>query len=239
MKSIRTFAALVAVAALAAPAAASAHITLQPNTAPAGGYTRLNVRVPNERDDAATTKIQLRLPDGFVVASYEPVPGWTVKVDKTKLDQPIETDDGEITEQVSTITWTGHGAQGKIPPGAFRDFGLSVKVPGKAGDELTFKAVQTYSSGEIVRWIGPEDSDTPAPTGTVEAAAAAEGGHAAADATPAPAQPASATTSDDSGTDTLSIVALIVGALGLVAGGAALLASRRSSPRGTAASRHA
>ena len=54
--------------------------------------------------------------------------------------------------------------------GAFRDFGLSVQIPGKAGDKLTFKALQTYSDGEVVRWIGPEGSDTPAPIVTVEAA---------------------------------------------------------------------
>jgi hypothetical protein len=63
--------------------------------------------------------------------------------------------------QVSTITWTGHGSHGKIPPGAFRDFGLTVPVPGRTGDKLAFKAVQTYSHGEVVRWIGPEGSDAP------------------------------------------------------------------------------
>jgi periplasmic copper chaperone A len=226
VKPIRTIGALVATAALAAPATAAAHITVQPNTAAAGGFTRLDVRVPNERDDASTTKVQLQLPDGFVFASYEPTPGWTVKVDKKTLDKPIQTDDGEVTEQVSEITWTGHGAQGRIPPGAFRDFGLSVQVPGKEGDELTFKAIQAYSSGEIVRWIGDESSDTPAPKVTVTAAAGEE--HAAAPATPAPSEPASATASDDGGSDTLSVVALVVGALGLVAGGTALMASRRS-----------
>ena len=35
-----------------------AHVTLQPERVPAGGFTRLDVRVPNERDDAATTKVQ-------------------------------------------------------------------------------------------------------------------------------------------------------------------------------------
>ena len=45
-------------------------------------------------------------------------------------------------------------AEDGIPPGAFQDFGLSVQIPGKAGDKLTFKALQTYSNGEIVRWIG-------------------------------------------------------------------------------------
>ena len=78
------------VAALAAAAAAApppqAHVTLQPNTAPPGAFTRLDVRVPNERDDASTTKVEVQLPDGFAAASYEPVPGWTVKVTTGPLD---------------------------------------------------------------------------------------------------------------------------------------------------------
>ena len=81
----------VAAMTLAAPAVAQAHVTLQPNSAAAGGYTRLDVRVPNERDDAATTKIQLQLPDGFAFASYEPVPGWKVRVQKAKLPEPVKT----------------------------------------------------------------------------------------------------------------------------------------------------
>jgi uncharacterized protein len=220
MKPIRTIGALVAASALALPATAAAHVTVQPKTIPAGGFTRLDVRVPTERDDASTTKVQLKLPDGFAEASFEPTPGWTVKVDKTKLATPIKTDDGEVTEQVSTITWTGHGKQGQIPPGAFQDFGLSVQVPGKAGDTLTFKALQTYSNGEVVRWIGPEGSDTPAPTVDVTSATP----------TAAPAQaPAQQAPADDSGSsNTLAIIALILGALGLLAGGVALMTRPRS-----------
>ena len=96
--------AAIAAAALAAPAAAQAHVTLQPNEAPAGGFTRLDVRVPNERDNATTTKVALQLPDGFAFASYEPVPGWKVKVQKAKLPEPVKTDDGEVTEGVKLIT---------------------------------------------------------------------------------------------------------------------------------------
>jgi uncharacterized protein YcnI len=209
--------AAVAAAALAAPAAAQAHVTVQPDEAPAGGFTRLDVRVPNERDDAATTKVQIQLPDGFAEASYEPVPGWNVKVEKAKLDEPIKTDDGDVSEGVKLITWSSSKG---IPAGAFRDFGLSVQVPGKAGDTLTFKAIQTYSNGEKVRWIGPEGSDNPAPT--VKLTAASGGEHAA----PAPAT--AATTSDDGGGDGLAIAALIVGGLGLLAGGAALVTRRRT-----------
>jgi periplasmic copper chaperone A len=210
--------AAVAAAALAAPTAAQAHVTLQPSEAPAGGFTRLDVRVPNERDDAATTKVALQLPDGFAFASYEPVPGWKVRIQKAKLPEPVKTDDGEISEGVKLITWTSKTG---IPAGAFQDFGLSVQVPGKAGDALTFKAVQTYSNGEVVRWIGPEGSDNPAPT--VKLTAGSDDHHAEPAATPA-----AATNTDGGGSsDGLAIAALIVGGLGLLAGGAALVTVRR------------
>jgi uncharacterized protein len=235
----------LAVAAVAAatvallPAVAQAHVTVQPASVPAGGFARLDVRVPTERDDAYTRKVSLRLPSGFAEASYEPVPGWSVKVGKTKLAKPIQTDDGPVTEQVSTITWTGHGTEGRIPPGAFQDFGLSVQVPGKAGDTLTFKALQTYSDGKVIRWIGPAGSDAPAPQVSVTAASAGTGDAAGGSPAGAPAASSAAAGSakagssdtappDDSSSDTLSIVALIVGALGLIAGAAALAASRRS-----------
>jgi hypothetical protein len=39
----RAVAAVVGVAALALPAVAAAHVTIQPDTAPAGGYTRVDV----------------------------------------------------------------------------------------------------------------------------------------------------------------------------------------------------
>ena len=120
----------------ALPAAADAHVTVQPTSVPAGGEdTRLAVRVPNEMDNASTVKLDLQLPPGFAAVSFEPNPGWTVKVTKTKLATPIHTDDGDITEAVSRIAWTGDGKDGSIPPGAFKDFGLSVLVPGKAGGQ--------------------------------------------------------------------------------------------------------
>jgi uncharacterized protein len=209
----------------ALPAAAQAHVTLQPDTAAAGAYTRLDVRVPNERDDASTNQVEVQFPDGFAAASYEPVPGWDVKLSKKTLAKPIQTDDGEITEGVDTITWTAKTAGDAIPPGAFEDFGLSVQIPGKAGDRLTFKALQTYGGGEVVRWIGAEDSDNPAPVVAVTGAGAAAAAPTAA-ATPAATQAASAST-DDGSSNGLAIVALIVGAFGLLAGVAGLLTARR------------
>ena len=143
------------VAALALPPGGGGPTrTVQPDQAPAGGFTRLDVRVPNEREDAGTTKVDVQLPPGFVFVSYEPVPGWDVKVTKRKLAKPIEEHGEQITEEVGRVTWTGDGRTGIVKPGEFQDFGLSVGVPDKPGAKLTFKALQTYENGEVVRWIG-------------------------------------------------------------------------------------
>ena len=227
----RTLSLALALCALAIPASAEAHVTLQPPTAPAGGFARLDVRVPNERDDAGTTKVDVKLPPGVLSASYEPVPGWTVKVTKEKLAKPVKVEGFDVTEQVARVTWTGDGKQGVIAPGQFRDFGLSLAIPkGQPGSTLTFKALQTYQGGEVVRWIGPENADEPAPTVTLTAGGEGGGhGAATASASAAPAAPASAAGGDDGGgSDGLAIAALTIGALGLLAGLAGLLIARRA-----------
>jgi uncharacterized protein YcnI len=202
--------------ALALPA--GAHVTLQPDEAPAKGFVVEAVRVPNEEASANTTKVVVQFPAGFAEVSFQPVPGWNVKTKKTKLAKPITTDEGDkLTEQVSQVTWSG----GKIAPSEFQDFPVSVQMPDKAGSSLTFKALQTYDNGKVVRWIGVPDSEEPAPQVKVTSAS----GDQAAAATPA----ASTEEGDDDGdSKALPIIALIVGALGLLAGGAALLTRRRA-----------
>jgi uncharacterized protein YcnI len=221
-------AAALAVALALAPAA-GAHVTLQPEQAPAGGFTRLDVRVPNERDNAGTTKVEVQFPPGFLFVSYEPVPNWDIEIAMRKLDKPVEQFGEQITEEVDRVTFTGNGEAGVIQPGEFQDFGLSLGMPeGKAGSKLTFKAVQTYSNGEVVRWIGPPDAEEPAPQ--VELTAA-EGEEAA----PAPAQQqAPAASEDDDDGNGLAIVALVLGAAGLAAGVTALFMGRRRTKVGAA-----
>ena len=175
----RKIAVATAVAALAVPAAAEAHVTLQPSSAPAGAFTVLNVRVPNERDDKSTARVAVQFPAGFAAARYEPKPGWRLRVVMGRLATPIQTDDGPITEGVRRMVWTRTSSAGGIKPGQFVDFPISVQIPGKAGDQLTFKALQTYAGGEVVRWIGAADSDQPAPRVSVTAAQADPAAHGA------------------------------------------------------------
>jgi periplasmic copper chaperone A len=162
----------------------------------------------------------VRMPPGFVSASWEAVPGWTVRAVKQRLTRPIQTDDGPIDEQIGEIIWTASSEKTGIQPGEYRDFPLSVTIPGKAGETLTFKAVQTYSNGDVVRWIGAPDADEPAPRLQLTAA------RPQATSRPAPA-PAPAAASDDDSSNSLSVVALVIGALGFLAAIAAIVIARR------------
>jgi uncharacterized protein len=216
-----------AAALLALAPVASAHVTVQPEEIPAGGFTRVDVRVPTERDDASTTKVEVQLPPGFLFVSTEPVPGWEAKIVRRKLDTPVEQFGEQISEEVGQVSFTAQDESAGIGPGQFQDFGLSVSVPDKAGSTLTFKAVQTYSSGEVVRWIGPADSEQPAPQLKL-AAAEPEGGAAEPAAEEQAAPPAESGGDDDSG-NTLAIIGLVVAIAGLAAGLLALFAARGRS----------
>ncbi|WP_169744477.1 YcnI family protein [Spirillospora albida] len=169
MAHARRLGAVTAIAALlpvtVLTGSASAHVTANPRTAEQGGYTKVSFRVPNERDGAGTTKVRIDLPPQNPIAhvSVRPVPGWTVKVEKAKLPAPVKTDGGELTEAVSRITWSG----GEIEPGQFQEFDVSLG-PLPAVDRLLFKAEQTYSGGEVVRWDqdpgdGEDEPEHPAP----------------------------------------------------------------------------
>lgn len=211
-----TIAAAVFAATLALASAASAHVTLQPAEVPAGDFTRLDVRVPNERDDAGTTKVEVEFPPGFAFVSTQPVPGWTAVVKTRKAAEPIEAEGEKVTDEVDTVTWTGDGKTGIIKPGQFQDFGLSVGTPDAPGTDLTFKALQTYDDGDVVRWIGPPDSEEPAPQVALTSTATnAE-----------PAEAANEPEDDDGAPVWLVVVALALGGLGLIAGIAGLVRQR-------------
>lgn len=213
------------VGALAVTPLAAAHVTINPGEWEAGGFARFAVRVPNERPNADSTEITVQFPESVISASFQPVPGWERTVEMVTLDEPI-VEEGEepITERLASVTWSG----GTIAPGEFQEFGLSFQVPESVGEELTFPSVQTYSNGEIVRWIGPPDADTPAPIVTVLAPAEEEAaGTTTSEAEAAPAASGSEG-DDDSG---LATVALIIGIAGLAAGLAALGFTFLRAPR--------
>jgi uncharacterized protein len=229
---------------LALPGIAQAHVSLHPNEVPAGSFATLGIRVPNETDNANTVKVAVQFPPGFIDVSPEFMPGWTPKVITTKLAKPVQTDDGEVTEGVKEIAWSADKGAA-IPPGQFLDFPISTEIPGKEGEELTFKTLQYYDNGEVVRWIGGPGSEEPAPQidvtapgGVLQDVAGSETAPPVASSPSAEGGEGSSSSSSSSGgaSKGLGIAALIVGALGLIAGVSALvLSGRRSSGGGATA----
>ncbi|MER5493319.1 YcnI family protein [Streptomyces sp. NPDC002490] len=236
---------VTALFALASPALA--HVTVQPDgEAAKGGYATIGFKVPNERDDASTTKLEITFPAGQPLASVlpQPVPGWKAEVTKGKLDKPLKVHGSEITEAVTKVTWTADGKG--IEPGFFQRFPLSVGQLPEDGDQLVFKALQTYSNKEVVRWIevpqeGAEEPRFPAPVlalseaadghhgGTSGASDKAEDDAHAEDGKDAKnGEDAKDHASDASGSDTtarvLGVVGIVVGVAGVAFG---VLAGRR------------
>lgn len=219
---------------------AFAHVSVQPQgEAAKGGYATVNFKVPNERDNASTVKLEVSLPTEHPLSSVmpQPVPGWKVEVTKSKLAKPLQVHGKQITEAVSKVTWTADGS--KIAPGQFQEFPLSLgKLPEDA-DQLVFKALQTYDNKEVVRWIeetkeGAAEPESPAPVLKLSAATGDEHGGGAKDASAKDGknaghdEDAKSEEASDSSSDTtariLGIVGILVGVAGVAFG---VLAGRR------------
>ncbi|ELP71136.1 YcnI family protein [Streptomyces turgidiscabies] len=229
---------LTAAGVLAAAGSAFAHVTVHPESYAKGATDGvLSFRVPNEEDTASTTKVQVFLPTDHPVLGVlvTPEAGWTAKVTTTKLKTAIKTDDGTITDAVSEITWSG----GRIRQGEYEDFDVAFGQLPDDTDQLAFKTLQTYSDGNVVRWIetaeaGQDEPENPAPTLKLTAAAAEDG----AAASPSAAAPAAASPKSEAATDSVSAsdstarglgtAGLIVGVLGLAAAAFTLVRTRTS-----------
>ncbi len=216
--------------ALLFPGLAAAHVTVSPSEAPAEGYAMLEFVVPHGCDAAATTSVAVQMPPQVISATPGVVAGWNIKTKEGKLPKPAEQHGETITEGVRQVTWTG----GPLPDGQLQQFPLSVAFAGNAGEAAEFKVVQRCEGGKETAWIqttpeGGEEPEHPAPFVTLTAADDSHGHDDDATEDAPASEAASADDSDEGSGDGLAIAALIVGALGLLAGGGALITARRGS----------
>jgi uncharacterized protein YcnI len=176
-------AAATAAAALVLAGTASAHAIMSPPVAKSKALQQFTLSVPTEEEGATTTEIELTVPDGFAIDSFEPAPGW----------KRSESATGSGEERViQKVTWSG----GRVPTDEDAVFRFNASLD--SNKTYTFDVRQSYSNGKVVDWTGAEDSDTPAPR--IEAVSDLGGGSSS----------------------TLTIVALIVGAVGVLLGIVAL-----------------
>ncbi|MFJ5303708.1 YcnI family protein [Streptomyces sp. NPDC088350] len=228
-----TVAALATAGVLAAAGVASAHVTVHPESYAKGATDGvIAFRVPNEEDKASTTKVQVFLPTDHPVLGVLVTPqnGWTAKVTTSKLKTPVKTDDGTITDAVSEITWTG----GRIGAGQFEDFNVAFGQLPDDTDQLTFKTLQTYSDGNVVRWIeettAGDEPENPAPVLKLTAKGSAGGDQTPVASASTAATDTKSTSASSSSSDStargLGVAGLIVGVLGLAAGAFAIVRGR-------------
>jgi uncharacterized protein YcnI len=225
------------VAVLVAAPMAAAHVTPDRDEAPKGGFTTVTFRVPNEEEDASTTQVEINFPTDTPITfvAVQPVPGWQYETETARLDEPVEGEDGEVTEAVSKVTYTG----GEIRPGEFQEFPIELGPLPEEGDQVVFPTLQTYDNGEVVRWIDEPTSDgsepeNPAPALTLTEAEEDHHGSgesddeaAASSSAEGPTAENAATEDDVSGATTVGVVGIVLGALGLVAAIFAIATSRR------------
>jgi uncharacterized protein YcnI len=139
----------VAIAAMLLTTAASAHVTVQPNEAPAGSYFHAAFSVSHGCDGSATVAVRIKLPDGVLSVKPQMKPGWTVDIKKKPVTGPQPSLHGKtITETVDEVSWKG----GPLPDSLYDTFGLIMKLPDAADKPLYFPVVQECETG-MHRWI--------------------------------------------------------------------------------------
>lgn len=217
--------------ALAGAFAASAHVTVTPNTAPAGSTAVLTFTVPNESATAKTDRVEINLPEAtpFAGVSYIPTPGWTTKLVSSKLAKPVILPGETITDAITQIVITAdHGHE--LGEGQAQDFAIRVEgVPDTAA--VAISVTQHYTDGTVARWNSFDAAgDDPAPQLFVNAQPpATQHGHGATagsgPSTPlvpeAPAPP--------------DVVARVLGGIGLLLGAVALVIAVAGRRRGSEA----
>jgi periplasmic copper chaperone A len=141
--------------ALAAPLAASAHVEVSPDSAPAGGTSRLTFQFHHGCDDSPTTSLVVTIPAGVGNAMPVYEGGWTIQ--RTLGSNGVPT----------SITYTAtHPIDTGVSAGVSMDVLFDTK---DAGDTVAFPVLQTCVTGST-SWTqvpkeGQDESelDTPAP----------------------------------------------------------------------------
>jgi uncharacterized protein YcnI len=220
--------------------AADAHVSISPASAPQGSTTKLSFNVPNEEEKATVTKFSVQFP----TPPETPIPGvavgqkagWSSKPSTKHLAKPITTDDGTITDVVSQIDWVATSPAAAIKPGEFGEFTIDADGLPDDEDQMVFKAVQTYSNGDVVRWIDPvtpggEEPEHPTPI--LELTAPEGTGHGDTSTTSGVSTGGAATvisaSTKDNSARALGIIGIALGAVALVFATGALVRRRRAS----------
>jgi uncharacterized protein YcnI len=191
------------------------HAVVQPTSSRPAEQQIYTLTVPNERDSDIVS-VSLQVPPDIDSLLVEEKPGWNVRLEREG-------------DRVAVVRWSG----GRIAGDQYDAFRFIARNPVQAG-ELEWKVVQQYTDATD-RWIGPPDSEQPAPRTTIseqatpqDAINTEEGGAATQEGS----AEAAASGGDSGGDGDSNTVPIVIGVVALVAALAALgvaLSSRRRS----------
>ncbi|MFU8946804.1 YcnI family protein [Mycetocola zhadangensis] len=225
-----------AVLVFAAPLAASAHVSVTPDSAPAGQTAQLTFSVGHGCDGAATTALAFTIPETILAVTPTVNPNWEVTKTSVDLAEPVTDAHGNsLVQRVGEVTYT---AKQPLADGYRDTVTLQLTLPENAvGKAMAFPVVQSCEGGETA-WTeiaedgqDPHDLEFPAPTVTVTDAPANHDGTAEASGHASASDASGTTTPVSAEPDTLARIlglgGLIVGAIGVIL---AVLARRPVAP---------
>jgi uncharacterized protein YcnI/copper(I)-binding protein len=151
---------LAALALGMTPVAASAHITLDKAQTAVGASYKATFRVPHGCDGAATTKITVTLPEGFIAAKPMPKPGWQLKITKGAYEKTYAFYHGEkLSKGATEVAWSG----GTLPDDEYDEFVVAGFVAGELAPDhrLYFPVTQDCEKGSA-KWAEiPAEGQSP------------------------------------------------------------------------------
>lgn len=207
MKSALAGLAAAALALGAAVPAATAHVTIDNEHGHPGEFLLLRFHATND-GTSPVVRVEIDLPDNVDFAVVTPrADDWAVTLDHRPAAQPIETEQGRLTEVIDKVVYS----DSRTDPGRLEIFDLEIGPLPAAGQRLLFRATQTFEDGTVARW------DQPVVDGVPEPARAAP----YLDIIPEPGPP---------GRDDwygLDIVAIVLGGIAIVIGSTAIWRTRR------------
>lgn len=204
---------------LAAPLAASAHVSVSPGAADAGTYTVLTFAFSHGCEESPTTAIDITIPKGVLNVAPTITAGWSITEQRDA--------DGSVSHVVYTAdTPIEGGLRSALEVQARFDASL-------ANTTVAFPVVQTCETGST-EWTqiaadgqDRESLDSPAPTVAVGAAVAGDG-HGGHDDGDGDGDHAEASSTEASAASPLAVTGVVLGAAGLVLGAGALVVALRS-----------
>ena len=134
--------AAAAVAAILAPAALSAHVSITPRASTHGATEKYTVRIPSE-GKVATVAAEMEVPEGVIIEVLQSPMGWKHQIKRAD-------------DRIVAVTWDVN-----VPPGEFIDVAFVARNP-RQGTRIVWTLRQRFADGTVTDWtLDPKGQTRP------------------------------------------------------------------------------